>query len=280
MNTLRIMNTDSLRAHVPSAYAERPYHNVSNRYEYIPTYPLIEALQKQGWEPIKAYESRTRLADKRGYTKHLIRFVNPDLKLPSVGDTFQALVLTNAHDATAAYHLFAGLFRLVCYNGMVTERRDKRETMISIRHSAKAIAELEQAHSRILLGAKQTSEEVERFNAIDLTTSEQLVYARSALELRWPSVEHENGALLPSAPITPNQLLYTHRFEDRQRPTMWQTLNIVQENLLEGGLPGHTATGGRTTTRAVKSVDGDVRLNRALWRLAQEMSALKVAATA
>ena len=38
-----------------------------------------------------------------------------------------------------------------------------------------------------------------------------------------------------------------------------------------------TATAARTTTREVKAIDQDVKLNRALWHLAERMAELKSA---
>lgn len=45
----------------------------------------------------------------------------------------------------------------------------------------------------------------------------------------------------------------------------------IQENLIKGGLYGRNAAGKRTHTRAVKGIDGDVKLNRALWVMAESM---------
>lgn len=273
------MSFDSLRRAVPSAFAERPYNKVSDTYQYIPTYPLIEALQAQGYQPIKAYESRTRIDEKRGFTKHLIRFVAPDMKLPGVGDTFQGLVLTNAHDATAAYHVYDAIWRLICSNGMVSQT--SKEDVIRIRHSARAIEQLHAEHAKLLVNAKRTAQEVEDFSVIDLTEVERGIFARAALDLRWAPEEQtsEDGQtikLIETAPIKSEALLNTRRSEDRAiANSLWGTLNIAQENLMQGGLRGRNANGGRTTTREIKSVDTDVKLNKALWRLAQEMRALK-----
>ena len=49
----------------------------------------------------------------------------------------------------------------------------------------------------------------------------------------------------------------------------------VQENSLQGGLPGRSAQGRRIRTREVGSIDRGVGLNRALWVLAEEMKKLK-----
>jgi hypothetical protein len=45
----------------------------------------------------------------------------------------------------------------------------------------------------------------------------------------------------------------------------------VQENLIKGGVTGVTSKGKRTHTRAVKGIDGDIKLNRALWVMAEQM---------
>jgi len=79
-----------------------------------------------------------------------------------------------------------------------------------------------------------------------------------------------------------------------QRPTLpkadlWHTLNVVQENVIRGGLHGtvrgidpdtNRRTFRRVTTREVRGIDQDVKLNRALWMLAERMAELKGAAIA
>lgn len=281
-NILRTMSFDHLRAVVPSAFAETAYDKVSDAYQYIPTYPLIEELQKQGYQPIKAYESRTRIEGKKGFTKHLIRFVNPDMPLPAVGETFAGLVLTNAHDATAAYRIFEALWRLACGNGMVVEVPNSKQNEVRILHNSRAIEQLRGSFSGMIESARNTAKEVEQFSVIDLTEQERGIFARAALDLRWTPEESENEdgtiKLIETAPIKAEALLYTHRPQDREiAKSLWGTLNIAQENLMQGGLRGRNANGGRTTTREIKSVDTDVKLNKALWRLAQEMKALKQA---
>ncbi|EKL3980007.1 DUF945 domain-containing protein, partial [Morganella morganii] len=44
-----------------------------------------------------------------------------------------------------------------------------------------------------------------------------------------------------------------------------------QENLIKGGLSGRTAKGKRSHTRAVTGIDGDIRLNKALWVMTEKM---------
>jgi len=49
----------------------------------------------------------------------------------------------------------------------------------------------------------------------------------------------------------------------------------VQENLVQGGLSTRTANGRRNRTRAIQGIDQNVKVNRALWILAEEMKRLK-----
>ncbi|MEZ6593978.1 DUF932 domain-containing protein [Klebsiella pneumoniae] len=64
------------------------------------------------------------------------------------------------------------------------------------------------------------------------------------------------------------------RYEDK-KDDIWTTYQRVQENLIKGGLPGRTEKGKRTTTRPVKAIDGDVKLNKALWLIAEKFRTLK-----
>lgn len=71
-------------------------------------------------------------------------------------------------------------------------------------------------------------------------------------------------------PVTAAQILTPRRYEDHQ-DDLWTVYNRIQESLLKGGLSGRTAQGKRTHTRAVNGIDGDIKLNRALWVMAEEL---------
>jgi len=62
---------------------------------------------------------------------------------------------------------------------------------------------------------------------------------------------------------------------------VWQTFNVIQENLIRGGLSGRRQTSDgrirRSQTRAINGIDQNVGLNRALWTLAEGMQRLKTA---
>lgn len=101
-----------------------------------------------------------------------------------------------------------------------------------------------------------------------------MAFARSAAQLRF---EEES-------PVQPEQLLIPRRNADTASD-LNTVFNVVQENVVRGGIEyrGERRVGGvvrpiRSHTRPVRSVDGDVKLNRALWTLAEEMAKIKGAA--
>ena len=61
--------------------------------------------------------------------------------------------------------------------------------------------------------------------------------------------------------------------------SLWQTFNVIQENLIRGGLDGRRQTADgrirRSRTRPINGIDQNVGLNRALWTLAEGMQRLK-----
>ncbi len=71
-------------------------------------------------------------------------------------------------------------------------------------------------------------------------------------------------------PVTESQILSPRRWQDESND-LWTTYQRIQENLIKGGLSGRTTKGQRAQTRAVKGIDGDVKLNRALWVMAENM---------
>ena len=95
----------------------------------------------------------------------------------------------------------------------------------------------------------------------------QLSFARSALALKY-----DDPAKAP--PVTEAQVLAPRRVED-DRSDLWATFNRVQEALTKGGLPSPSANGRRQRTRPVEGIDQNVKLNRALWMLADGMRRLK-----
>ena len=51
---------------------------------------------------------------------------------------------------------------------------------------------------------------------------------------------------------------------------LWTTLNVIQENVIAGGLAA--VRGRRSTTRNIRAIDQNMRLNKSLWEMAETIA--------
>lgn len=260
------LTNDQLRAYAPSIFATEPWHQMSEKYAFIPTITVVDKMRAEGFVPVEAMQARTRIAGKGDFTKHLIRFRdirqgNQALTL-QLGQLFAELVLTNAHDGASSYILDAGLFRLACLNGLVVS--DATLNHIKVPHRGNADGVID-ASFEVIDQMPKVIDSVESFSRLRLEAPQQAAFAKAALSLRYDEAE---------APVTPAQVITPRRYQDRE-PTLWNTLNTAQENLVGGGMRGRNPeTLRRAKTRPVQGISENTRLNKALWTLAEEMRKL------
>lgn len=278
-NFTNALTVDSLRKFVPSAFASAPHSSRSARYAYIPTSEVIDGLIAQGFQPFKAVQSRSRIEGKTEFTKHMIRFRHADASAIQVGGNIPEVVLINSHDGTSAYKLLSGIFRVICTNGLVICERNMGE--LNIPHKGNVINQVIEGSFQIIEDSRKALGTIDAWSNLRLSSGEQSAFAEAAHSLRFADAE---GTI--DTPITANQLLTPRRSEDRDlqgswsrpAPDLYRTLNVVQENAIKGGLsarrPGER-NARLVTTREVRGIDQDVRLNRALWQLAERMAELK-----
>jgi len=62
-----------MRSAAPSIFAPGKHQSRSDRYAYIPTIEVLRGLRKEGFEPFMVAQSKSRIAGKTEYTKHMIR---------------------------------------------------------------------------------------------------------------------------------------------------------------------------------------------------------------
>ena len=259
------LTNEQIQKIAPSAFAGQPYEKQSDRYSFVPTSAVIDGMRLAGFEPVKAVQSHCRIEGKTNFTKHMIRFRNSNVQLSQVGDSVLETVLVNSHDGSSAYELSMGMFRLACLNGlMVSEGLIEK---IHIRHVGSIIDRVINESTRLLENAPKIMETVEQWRAIQLSQQEQLILAEESHKLRFD--EESNLALQ----IAPEKLLTVRRFDD-SGTDLWSTFNRIQENAIKGGLRGHSVT-RRVRTRTVSGIDQNLKLNRALWSLAEKMASLK-----
>lgn len=267
-DTGRAMTDDEMRKVAPSIFAKTAHESRSDRFRPIPTIEVLRALSREGFVPVGAKQAVARTAGRADFTKHLIRLRRVDADIHhQVGDTICEMLLKNANDGTSAYELLAGLFRICCLNSVVCQT-DTIDT-IKIRHSGNVVDNVIQGTFTVLDEAKKALTAPAEWPQVALDAGERMAFAEAAHVLRFAD---EQGNV--TTPIPAKQLLDTRRPEDAGRD-LWTTFNVVQENVIVGGLRGVGRNAQnqrrRVTTRPIKGIDQDVKLNKALWVLAEAL---------
>lgn len=251
----RPLTHEELMQHVPSVFGEDKHASRSEKYTFIPTITLLENLQREGFQPFFACQSRVRDPGRREHTKHMLRLRRAG---QINGQQVPEIIILNSHGGESSFQLLPGIFRSVCTNSLVCGQSFGE---IRVPHRGNVVEKVIEGAYEVLGIFDRVEEKRDVMQSLLLPPPAQQAFAKAALTYRFGD-EHQ--------PVTASQILTPRRYEDRQ-DDLWSVFNRCQENLLKGGLPGRTAKGKRSHTRAVKGIDGDVKLNRALWVMAEEL---------
>jgi hypothetical protein len=254
------LSRDSVQQHAPAVFAPSADVRTSSAYTFISTARVLDGLMQAGFLPVDVRQTRTRRASAM-HARHAIR-LRRRYETVQLRDSIPELVLINSHDGTTAYHLRVGLFRVVCTNGLIVSLG--AFPTFRVPHRGDVVSDVVQGALVVSERFGSLAERVELMERRALAEGERLQFAQRALALRYPAAI-ENG-------MEPRQLLTRRRPEDAGSD-LWSTLNVVQENVLRGGLSRWSAAGRLTRTRAITAIREDVRLNSGLWDIATEMLA-------
>lgn len=271
----RALTEDEMRQAAPSIFATTAHESRSERFAPISTIAILRALALEGFMPVGVRQSTARSPNRESHTKHLIRLRRLEGEQHRVGDTVTEMLLKNANDGSSVYDLMAALFRVRCLNSLVAHTGTIAE--VKVKHVGKdTVSQVIEGTYRILAQAEKTLEAPVSWGAIDLGHDERRAFARSAHVARFAAADGK-----VTTGIKPEALLAPRRDGDKGTD-LWTTFNVIQENVLRGGLTGYGRglDGNQRIfrSRPINGIDQDVRLNKTLWTMAEEIAEAKVRA--
>lgn len=258
-----LLTLDQVRQSAPNAFARTHDGKRSDRYSFVPTEKIIQNMDEIGWGVSKAVMPKARKENTKEFGKHMISFRNrngvgiPDPRIRGIGDHVATihpeLLVINSSNGSSRLEVQAGLFALICGNGLVISIGTFGS--ISLKHSGFDPETAYELVSDFTNRMNAIPEKIERFRSVELDRNRQMEYATEAARIRW-------GDNIPDA----NTLLIPKRSEDTGND-LWTVYNKVQEHVIQGGQKlGHRAA--RTLTNIDKSVD----INSRLWDLTEAYS--------
>ena len=260
LKTAKYLSKENMKSLAPSIFAEKPSSEVSKHYTHIPTTKVIDDMEMLGWKPIEAKEVKARKNSTRGFQKHLIVFRNDDVVINGEdGDTvFPQILLTNSHDGKNAFQFQAGLYRLICSNGLVIA--DTQFEAVKMRHMGYTFEDLQEKIKEMVEKLPLTVESMNKMKAQEMEEEQIIQFAKDALNTRFKEDE------LNRIQIDLKELVNPVRKEDAGSD-LWSVFNVVQEKIIEGDFE-YRAGGKVRKAREIKNFKQDMKINKELFEVA------------
>jgi hypothetical protein len=262
LESSEFLSKSDIKNVAPSVFTATAANNVSSAYTHIPTSQVIDDMEKLGWGVVDAKEVKARKGV--GFQKHLVVFRNPDIAINGADgdDVFPQILLTNSHDGKNAFTFTAGLFRLVCENGLVISTQEFEN--VKLRHMGYTFEELQEKIKEMVERLPLTVESMNKMKQIELSEEQAIEFATRALATRFKEDE------LTRITVDAKLLLEPTRPEDKGSD-LWSIFNVIQEKIIEGDFSYNA--GSRTRkARRIKNFNQDLKVNQGLFELALEFA--------
>ena len=262
LQTAKYLTKKNIMSVAPSVFASEPSSEVSKHYTHIPTERVIDDMELLGWKPIQATEVKARKTSTKGFQKHLITFRNDDVVINGDdGDTvFPQVLMTNSHDGKNAFQFQAGLYRLVCSNGLVIA--DTQFEAVKMRHMGYTFEDLQDMIKEMVEKLPLTVESMNKMKATEMEQEQIIQFAMDAINTRFSAKE------MKRIEIDYDLLTQPVRKEDAGSD-LWSVFNVVQEKIITGDFD-YRAGGKARKAREIKNFKQDMRINKELFNVALE----------
>jgi hypothetical protein len=260
-----VMNIEQMKKQASSIFTTTAAPTVSDKFTHIPTFKVIEDMSQLGWNVVDCKEVKARKEGTKGFQKHLVVFRNNDVVINGAdGDTvYPQILLTNSSDGKNAFTFTAGLFRMVCENGLVISTEQFND--VKMRHMGYTFEELQAQIREMVEQLPLTVESMNKMKQIQLTEEQAQDLAKKALTTRFTEDQVEN------IQIDLDQLLEPTRDEDKGTD-LWTVFNVIQEKILNGDF-NYISGVKQRKARKVKNFKQDMEINQKLFAMAAEFVA-------
>ena len=244
---------------------------LSKHYSFVPTMNVVNDLRALGYEVVDAKQVKARKKSTNGYQKHMLTFEHPKYKVEGK-EEYPQILLTNSHDGGNAFTLSAGIFRLVCSNGLVIKTEDYGSARLvhkgySFEAVQKLVKEFEETVSEVL-------NKITEMKKVELTKEQQIEFAKKAALLRFTAKSYNEDNIADVVSI--DDLLNVERKEDAGNG-LYEVFNRVQESLIQGKYLYATngkvdrQVGKARKARPIKNFKQSIDVNKKLSALAFEL---------
>lgn len=246
-------------AMAPAIAATRPHERIkSPKYAFTNSLEVIDSMDRLGFKLTGAKQSKSSKEMFKQYGTHILRFGNPELYIKDSNGGVEGrpeLVFINDHAGNRPVQFEAGIFRLVCENGLVIKTQDFGS--FRERHTKYDFETIKRLIGEKVGEMKTVVEKISSWNSKLMTDKERFQFATEALALRLSGDRQPEQYEL-------YEILQPKREADNSK-SLWHTFNVCQENLIRGGFEFNNRV-----ARAITNPTQDLKLNQELWSIAEK----------
>ena len=265
------LNDDEIKLLCPVAFkdtmtkAEINKLGLSDHYSFVPTMNVINDLRELGYEVTDAKQVKARKKSTNGYQKHLVTLEHPKYKVEGSKE-YPQILLSNSHDGGNAFTLSAGIFRLVCSNGLVIKTEDYGSArLVHKGYSFEAVQELVKQFEETV---DEVLTKITAMKKVQLTKEQQIEFAKQAALLRFKSKSYNEDNI--DKVVNIDDLLNVDRKEDAGNG-LYEVFNRVQESLINGKYHYLGTKEKPRKARPIKNFKQNIEVNSKLSELAFEL---------
>lgn len=254
------LSREQIASKAPAVLSTDYKDTLSTRYTHIPTSVLLSDMSALGWEVVDVKQQFSRKSTSMNHKKHLVIFRNPNLVIKGKDgdDVYPQILIVNSHDGSSSFQFRAGIFRLVCSNGLVVCTEDFGKTCL--RHSGYTFAHLQAIVSELTKKIPNTIDLLNRFNSTTMSPAMMEEFVLKAIEIRF------NDGKVHS--VNAFDILTPTRNEDDGN-SLWKVFNRVQERLVQGNFVYNNGNPRKPRkARSIKNLKRDIEFNEKLFFLA------------
>ena len=286
------LNDEEIKYLCPVAFKNRMVTSevrklgLSKHYSFVPTMKVVNDLRALGYECVDAVQVKARKKSTNGYQKHMLTFEHPKYKVDKVKEVkfsdgrttkfvtekateYPQLLLTNSHDGGNAFALSAGIFRLVCANGLVIKTEDYGTARLI--HKGYSFSAVRKLVNEFNVTIDEVLTKITAMKKVELTKEQQLEFAKKAALLRFTAKSFNEDNIADVVDL--DGLLNVERKEDKG-DGLYEVFNRVQESLVKGkylyASSGKVNAEGTKTRKArpIKNFKQSIDVNKKLSELA------------
>ena len=144
-------------------------------------------------------------------------------------EEYPQLLLTNSHDGGNAFTLSAGIFRLVCSNGLVIKTEDYGSARLV--HKGYSFDAVRKLVNEFHVTIDEVLTKITAMKEVELTKEQQIEFAKKAALLRFTAKSYNEDNIADVVDL--DGLLNVERKEDKGNG-LYEVFNRVQESLVKG----------------------------------------------